>query len=168
MKIEENCYYHLYNRGNNKGDIFFDPENYYFFIKLFKKHVSAYIDVYAYCLMPNHFHFFIRVNNKINFERGIKNMFISYTKSINSVYKRVGGLFQGRYKVKEVNSESYFTRIIIYIHQNPKKAGLVKNLENYPYSSFGTYLSDKPTSINKKEVLDWFKNLNGFIEDHKF
>ncbi len=59
MKKEEGKYYHIYNRGNNKQKIFFDDENYLFFLSKFKKYLIPNIDVFAYCLMPNHFHFFI-------------------------------------------------------------------------------------------------------------
>lgn len=167
MKIEEGCCYHIYNRGNNKGKIFFDDRNYHFFLTQFKKYVSPSADIFAYCLMPNHFHFFIRVNDKFNFEKGIKNMFISYVKAINLSHNRVGGLFQGRYKVKKVDTESYYTRIITYIHQNPLTSKLVERMEDYKYSSFNAYLSNESTLINKPEVLEWFGGLAGFIAGHK-
>ena len=167
MKIEEGCFYHIYNRGNNKGKIFFEDGNYIFFLKQFKNYVLPSVDVFAYCLMPNHFHFFIRVNDGLNYEKGIKNMLISYTKAINQSYNRVGSLWQGRYKSKKVDSEAYYTRIIIYIHQNPLTSGLVKKMEGYKYSSFSSYLSDEPSSICKSEVLEWFGDLAGFITNHK-
>src|SRR5688572_16108461 len=96
---DEGEFYHLYNRGNNRGRIFFEEENYVFFLKRFSSYLCQYVDVFAYCLMPNHFHFFIRINDVPGFEKGIKNFFISYSKAINSRYNRVGHLFQGRYKL---------------------------------------------------------------------
>jgi hypothetical protein len=117
--------------------------------------------------MPNHFHFFLRINDQPLFEKGIKNFFISYSKAINKKYNRVGALFQGRYKASEITSDSYYTRIITYIHQNPVVAGLVGNMEDYKYSSYSAYLSKRPTMINRGEVLSWFGGLDGFIEDHK-
>jgi len=167
VKINSNTCYHLYNRGNNKDVIFFEAENYSYFLEQFKKHVLPFCEVFSYCLMPNHFHFFIRVNDKELFERGIKNFFISYSKAINKKYNRVGTLFQGRYKVSEINSNSYFTKIIIYIHQNPVVAGLVKRMEDYKYSSYYAYLADKQTVINKEEAIDWFGGLESFINHHK-
>src|SRR5476651_354437 len=128
MKINADTYYHLYNRGNNKDLTFFENDNYAYFLDQFKKHVSPFCEVYSYCLMPNHFHFFIRINDQVLFEKGIKNFFISYSKAVNKKYNRVGGLFQGRFKVSEITSDSYYTRIITYIHQNPVVAGLVKNM----------------------------------------
>ena len=167
MKTYPEIYYHLYNRGNNKDLIFFEDDNYRYFLQLFKKHVSPFCEVYSYCLMPNHFHFFIRINDSASFEKGIKNFFISYSKAINKKYSRVGSLFQGRYKASEITSESYYTRIITYIHQNPVVAGLVKNMEDYKYSSYASYLSNKESILNRQEVLEWFGGLKGFIEDHK-
>jgi putative transposase len=167
VKINPDTCYHLYNRGNNKELVFFENENYIYFLDQFKKHVLPFVEVYAYCLMPNHFHFFIKVIDKDLFEKGIKNFFISYSKAINKKYNRVGSLFQGRYKVSEVTSNSYFTKIIIYIHQNPVVAKLVKKMEEYKYSSYPAYLSSKETVISKQEVLDWFSGLGSFIDHHK-
>jgi hypothetical protein len=117
--------------------------------------------------MPNHFHFFIRINEDAPFERGIKNFFISYSKAINKKYDRVGSLFQGRYKISEITSNSYYTTIITYIHQNPVVAGLVQNMEDYKYSSYAAYLSGKETMLNKQEVLEWFGGLGSFMDHHK-
>ena len=167
MKALSDSYYHLYNRGNNKDLIFFEDQNFVYFLQQFKKHVSPFCNVYAYCLMPNHFHFFVRINDEVLFEKGIKNFFISYTKAINKRYDRVGSLFQGRYKVSEITSDSYFTTIINYIHQNPVIAALVANMEDYKYSSYPAYLSNKETTLKKQEVLDWFGGLESFIEHHK-
>ncbi|WP_421945710.1 transposase [Pedobacter sp.] len=167
MKIEENSFYHVFNRGNNKSLIFYEESNYKYFLNQFQKYVLPYVDVYAYCLMPNHFHFFIQIRDKVNFEKGIKNFFISYSKSINKSYNRVGSLFQGRYKAKVINSESYYTRIITYIHQNPIKAGLASRMQDYKYSSYNSFVLDKPTLVSKKKVLEWFKDLAGFIADHQ-
>jgi len=167
VKISDNTYYHIYNRGNNKEPIFFENENYLFFLSQFKKHVLPFCEVYAYCLMPNHFHFFILVNDKTHFEAGIKNFFISYSKAINKKYNRVGSLFQGRYKASEIDSDSYYTRIITYIHQNPVAANLVTVISDYKYSSYPVYLSNKETVLNKQDVLEWFGGLETFINDHK-
>lgn len=167
MKINSETYYHIFNRGNNKQVIFFENDNYIFFLNQLKTHLLPYCEVYAYCLMPNHFHFFLKVNDHTLFEKGIKNFFISYSKAINKKYERVGSLFQGRYKASEVTTDSYYTTIITYIHQNPVIAGLVKNMDDYKYSSYPAYLSDKGTMLCKTEVLEWFGGLDAFIQHHK-
>jgi hypothetical protein len=107
------------------------------------------------------------VNNQQSFETGIKNFFISYSKAINKKYNRVGSLFQGRYKASEIDSDSYYTRIITYIHQNPVIANLVTDIGSYKYSSYPAYLSTRETLLNKLDVLEWFGGLDSFINDHK-
>lgn len=166
MKIYSNGYYHLYNRGNNKELIFFENDNYSYFLNQFKKYVSPHCETYSYCLMPNHFHFFIRINDEALFEKGIKNFFISYSKAINKKYDRVGSLFQGRYKASEIISDGYYAAIVAYIHKNPVAAGLVKNMLEYNYSSYSAYLSGKEALLNTKEVLEWFGGLDSFIAYH--
>jgi putative transposase len=164
---EEGSYYHLYNRGHNKEKIFFEEENYIYFLNQFKKYLLPHVDVFAYCLMPNHFHFFIRINHVAAFEKGLKNFLISYAKAVNKKYNRVGSLFQGRYKIAEITSDSYYTRIITYIHQNPLVAGMVKALEEYKYSSYQAYLSEIPSALKRGEVIDWFGGTDEFINCHK-
>lgn len=168
MKKEEGKYYHIYNRGNNKQKIFFDDENYLFFLSKFKKYLIPNIDVFAYCLMPNHFHFFIRINDLSAFEKGIKKFFISYAKAINKKYDRVGSLFQGRYKVSEIESDAYFTRIITYIHQNPVVSKLTDKLEEYKFSSYSAYMQlYQSSSLKREDVLEWFGGLERFVNSHK-
>ncbi|MDP3468949.1 MAG: transposase [Daejeonella sp.] len=160
-------YYHLFNRGNNKEKIFLEISDYNYFLKQFYKYLAPHIDVFAYCLMPNHFHFFIRINDSSRFDIGIKNFLISYSKTINKKYGRVGSLFQGTYKLSEIKTNTYFTRIITYIHQNPLVAGLSKSMEEYRFSSYKAYLLNEKTSLKKEEVLEWFGGINSFIEAHK-
>ena len=168
MKKEEGKYYHLYNRGNNKEKIFYQEENYSFFLAKFKAYLIPHVDVFSYCLMPNHFHFFIRINDLPAFENGIKNFFISYAKAINKKYSRVGSLFQGRYKVSEIESDVYFTRIITYIHQNPSIGEAKIQMDEYKFSSYAAYLAPQKNSLLKRaEVVDWFGGLQEFVKCHQ-
>ncbi len=169
-------YYHVYNRGINRQLIFFDEENYNYFLQQFTKYVSPFVDVYAYCLMPNHFHFFIRVKeiqtetkpNKLTIvEKGFKDFFISYAKSINKRYNRTGALFQYKFKRKEIEDMSYYTWLAYYIHSNPIKAGLVKEFGDWKYSSYSSLISNKPTILLREELLRWFGNREEFILFHE-
>jgi 3',5'-cyclic AMP phosphodiesterase CpdA len=117
--------------------------------------------------MPNHFHFFLRINNLPLFEKGIKNFFISYSKAINKKYDRVGSLFQGRYKISEISSDSYYTRVITYIHQNPLVSKITDKLEDYRFSSYAAHLKPRQHSLlMRKDVLEWFGGLDEFIRCH--
>ena len=156
--MEQGKFYHVYNRGNNKQPIFFEEENYYFFLRRMKFYLSDWIDLYSYCLMPNHFHLFFRTNdffpvNTQNHIAGIeqvfKTFFMSYAKAINERYARSGALFQQKFKKKEVNDDAYFSWIIQYIHLNPIKAGLCKEPDGWKFSSYPAILSDLPTKIKR-------------------
>ena len=61
--MQPGCFYHIYNRGNNRQNIFFEERNYLYFLRLFEKYLFNLVDVYAYCLMPNHFHFLIKIKD---------------------------------------------------------------------------------------------------------
>lgn len=175
--MNSESYYHIYNRGINRGLIFFEEENYDFFLRQFKKYASVHVDVLAYCLMPNHFHFFIRVkkNESLNaqgvklnpVQKAFKDLFISYSKSINKKYNRTGALFQYKFKRKEIANMGYYSWLIYYIHQNPIKAGLCKRFSEWKFSSYQALISDKSTILRRDEVLSWFTNRIGFIQFHE-
>ena len=111
--METGKIYHVYNRGNNRKNIFFETENYFFFLRQFDKYLSAKAEVLGYCLMPNHFHLLLRINTTKGEEvsdvfsktviKSFRDFLISYVKAINKRYKRTGALFQPRCKKKEVD-----------------------------------------------------------------
>jgi len=174
--MEPGKFYHVYNRGNNKENIFFEERNYHHFLKLFDKYLLSFVEVYAYCLMPNHFHFLIRVKENTIDQGGFKNhpglneafkyFFMSYAKAINKSYNRTGSLFQQKFKRKEITDDAYFTEIILYIHSNPLKAGLCKNYEEWQYSSYQAIVNNNTTKINRDDTLKWFGNKDLFIKVH--
>ena len=104
MKFEENKFYHIYNRGNNRGLIFFEDENYIFFLKKLRNHLYPLVDIVAFCLMPNHFHLMIHTNSpgdsespgelSKNITNAIAAILRSYTRAINKKFERTGSLFQ--------------------------------------------------------------------------
>jgi putative transposase len=140
MQLIENNIYHVYNRGNNKRQIFFSRDNYLYFLKTVHKTIATCSDILAWCLMPNHFHFLVHANEnsvkqiidgsfeRQRFSQEIKQLLSSYTKAINKQKNFTGSLFQQKTKAVCVNDEksSYGDTAFHYIHQNPMKAGLVK------------------------------------------
>lgn len=182
--MEEEYFYHIYNRGINKSPIFFEKENYYYFLNQFKKYLFEYIDVYSYCLMPNHFHFLIRIKKTLNneakissketsknlnpLEKAFKDFFISYAKSINKTYKRTGSIFQAKFKKKLITNDNYFNRLVAYIHLNPVRSKLCKNPEEWQFSSYNNILKSDSELIKTNEVLSWFGNKEAFIDFHKY
>ncbi|MEQ8881383.1 MAG: transposase [Cyclobacteriaceae bacterium] len=175
MRLSSGKVYHIYNRGINRQKIFFEDRNYDFFLRRFKRYVFGHVGLLTYCLMPNHFHLLIRVNEfefkedvlLTGVEKAFKNFFISYSKSINQAYNRTGALLQYKFKRKEVNDDDYLSWLIYYIHANPVKSGLTKSLEDWQYSSYNEILCNKSKLVQSQEVLDWFGGEKGFIDFHQ-
>ena len=175
----EGQFYHIYNRGNNREDIFLEEKNYMYFLQKFDKYLGDKVSIYSYCLMPNHFHFLIKINEGLNLsaknnsgltilEKSFKNFFISYAKSVNKKYKRTGSLFQYKFKRKLVDDYGYLTALISYIHQNPIRAQLCDKEEDWKFSSYKDITENiekrLDIKIRIKEVLELFDGLSGFHE----
>lgn len=106
-KMIPNSFYHIYNRGNNKQKVYFNDNNYIFFLKKIRKHLSPHIDLLAYCLMPNHFHILAYTKKEFEqtgFSKDLRIMLSSYTRAINKQENRVGSLFQQNTKIKPLQS----------------------------------------------------------------
>lgn len=168
--FEEDCYYHIYNRSVNNETIFLSERNYTYFLDQWKKYLSRELDVLSYCLLPNHYHFFVKVKENASnetLEDLFKRFLSSYSLAFNKENRRKGALFQKRFKRIKVENDDYITSIIHYIHNNPIHHGLTRAYEEWKYSSYNSIVSDKPTLIMKKEVLEWFGSKENFIEFHK-
>jgi putative transposase len=141
VKFAPNQFYHVYNRGNDKQRIFFEPANYCFFLKKFAKYFpETEAEIHAYCLLPNHYHILIRLKRDIDYSMRMRHFSISYAKSLNKWAGRVGHLFQGRFKAKGVGSTEYLLYLSRYIHLNPVVAGLARAPQGWQYSSYCDYL----------------------------
>ena len=141
-KKSENGIYHVMLRGINQQQIFEDSEDCDKFIQILKdcKAVSGF-KLFAYCLMGNNIHLLIKPE-KEPLEQVFKRICGRYVYWYNVKYQRVGHLFQDRFKSEPVENDSYFLTVIRYIHQNPVKAGLCKNIKDYKYSSYAEYVSN--------------------------
>jgi putative transposase len=175
-KLEPGKYYHIYNRGNNKETIFKEPQNYYYFLSLWTKYIEPVAKTYCYSLLPNHFHFLIRITDRENesqkssVSQAFSNLFNAYAKAINKKYHRTGSLFQENFKRKEITGESYFTYIVGYILTNPVKHGFCKDAATYPYSSYKILLTDNPTNLLRDEIIQCFTSkgqLKSYIESYQ-
>ncbi len=139
-------------RGINQQQIFEDSEDYERFLQILKdcKAISEY-KLFAYCLMSNHIHLLIQ-ENKEPVDKVMKRLATRFVYWYNIKYQRVGHLFQDRFKSEPVEDDTYFMTVLRYIHQNPIKAGLCKNLSDYKYSSFNEFFKNGDW-IDKDYVL---------------
>lgn len=178
----EDQYYHLYNRGVEKRTIFLDEQDYTVFLGLLKKYLSGeyirktnrhkfdnlagQVDLLAYCLMPNHFHLLLYQKTDGAITKLMRRVMTGYVMYFNERYKRVGTLFQSRYKASHINADDYLHHVSRYIHMNPE------DYEKWPYSSLPYYLGKKkmPSWLKTKRVLALFDNNSSeysqFIKDY--
>ncbi len=139
VELCEGEYYHLYNRGNNRGRVFYDRETYLFFLRQWRKYLLPVVDVVAYCLMPTHYHMLVLLKAP-DLSHAVQLSSISYSKAINSQYDRVGALFQEAFRAKHIDRNEYLLHLSRYIHLNPLLAGSAKNAEEWEFSSYREYL----------------------------
>ena len=188
IPLQHGRFYHIYNRGINRENIFLEQRNYLHFLKLYAKYIVPVAFTYAYCLLRNHFHFLIQIKTPEQIVRDSENLtglgdlsgladkppsrifadfFNAYAKAINKRYGRTGSLLQRPFGRIEVESEPYFIRLVTYIHHNPVKHGFVDDFHDWPYSSYNAILATKPSHVERATVLDWFGGKDAFIEAHE-
>ena len=162
-------YYHLYNRGNNREPIFYDRENYLFFLRRIWKYLLPSVKVVAYCLMPTHYHLLVLVQEADAVSRAMQRFSISYTKAMNKRFNRVGSLFQGAFQAKHINENRYLMHLSRYIHLNPVSAGLVGSAEEWEFSSYRDYIGERDGQLPQSAiVLSQFESpdrYKDFVED---
>lgn len=175
-------YYHVYNRGVNKQNIFEDEADYTVFLSLLKRYLCEEpardkydreypyygkdIMLLAFCLMPNHFHLFIYQKEANMMTALMRGLLTSYTGYFNKKYKRIGHLFQGVYKASLIKNDSYFEHISRYIHLNPD------NYKNYEWSSLPYYLGKKHAEwVRPQRIMENFNNdptlYEQFLDDYE-
>lgn len=141
VKFAIGNYYHVYNRGNNRQQIFFEEANYIYFLKQLRHHLTEKgVNIVAYCLMPNHYHLLIYLQTD-QLSRLMQSFNVSYTKAINKRYERTGSLFQGQFQAIHVNTTEYLLLLTRYIHLNPVEAGFVEKAEDWDFSSYQEYIN---------------------------
>ncbi len=177
----EGGYYHIYNRGVAKQNIFPAEKDYKTFLYFLKEYLlplehqdlknhketmprrkplncNKQTQLLAYCLMPNHFHLLVKNLQERGIEKLMRAFGTSYSGYFNRTYQRVGPLFQGRYKAVLIESDEQLIYVSKYIHQNPKEL-LTKDgpLYGYSYSSYPNYLGQREQDwVHVAEILSFF------------
>jgi len=137
--------YHILSRGNQKQIIFKDNKDKEQFIEILgKASIRFSIEIYAYVLMDNHYHLLLKTK-KANLSKVMHWIGSTYTRRFNIRHRQNGHLFQGRFKNILVENEIYLLRLSYYIHRNPLRAGMVKRLADYQWSSYRAYAFKKAT-----------------------
>jgi putative transposase len=148
-------YYHVYNRGAHKADIFRNEADYVFLLKLVKKRVKEdNVSVIAYCLMSNHYHFLLRQNGEIQIGKFMQAIFNVYTKAFNAKYGHSGTLFEGPYRAIHIDPTEYLLHLCRYIHRNPIEAEMVIVPEQWQYSNYLEFVGRRAGTLVDKDFVD--------------
>ena len=158
----EGALYHVLSRGNERGPIVFDDQDRKMFVGCIGQMAERFeIDVFAYVLMDNHYHLLFRTP-RANLSKCMHWFGVTYTNRFNSRHARSGHLFQGRFKNMVVENDAYLLQLSYYIHRNPLRAGMVKRLVSYRWSSYRAYAYGKaiPAWLNTEMILSQFVNVD--------
>ncbi len=181
MKFIEGEIYHVYNRGNNKQLIFFNRNNYLFFLSKIRKELHPYCDIIAYCLMPNHFHLVVYIKPvedphqmtlshpmSKNFNTGLAVLLRSYTRALQKQQHFTGSLFQQKTRARligDIHLNYTINRLLVcmnYVHQNPLKAKLVATIADWEFSSYRDYANLRSGTLCNKKLGFELTDLNEF------
>ena len=179
-------YYHVYNRGVEKRDIFIDPKDYATFLSLIESYLTPKpplgsvrilkepvpwrsklkkneIEIICFALMSNHFHLLVKQNSKDGVTKFMRRVITAYVGYFNEKYQRIGALFQGKFRAVLIEKDEYLLHLSRYIHLNPLEVGPLNEwkdwLIQYPYSSYPHYLKRRMIWwLNPDIVLNFFKH----------
>ncbi len=136
ITIEKACY-HIITRGNQKQNVFKTPPDYQKYLLLLTRYKRRYkFKLYCFCLMPNHIHLIIEVDNPEYLSKIMRGLNLSYALYFNLKYSKVGHLWQDRFKSKIIEKDAYLLECIKYIEANPIRAFLTSYMHEYPWSSY--------------------------------
>ena len=186
----EDAYYHVFNRGVEKRDIFLEEGDYLTFIyylsayllplekaiekypdlpmRLTSKSLVDEVELIAYCLMPNHFHLLLKQRTKDGISKLLKQLTNAYTLYFNQNNQRVGSLMQGPFRAAPVTEDPLFIHLVRYIHLNPVASGLTKDLNAHRWSSYHHYLGNEADlPVEKEKILSYFPSVGAFKGFHE-
>jgi putative transposase len=154
-KVCDKSTHHVVQRGVNKSRVFRDDEDHDYFKKLMLRHIKEHgnIKIYNYCLMPNHIHFLLFVDDAQGLSKFMQSILLAYGHYYRKKYGYSGYLWHGRFKNFPIESDSYLLECARYIERNPLrvKHRLVENLSDFRWSSYNFYsrgLKDEVVTVN--------------------
>ena len=168
-------FYHIFNRGNNHENIFFQERNYAYFMELWWKHTFQIAETFAFCLLKNHFHVAVFIKGRADLSglnlkppsQYFANFFNAYTRGVNNATGRSGALFERPFERIPVTNDKYLMQLIVYIHQNPQKPKFVENFQDWNYLSYHELVGNAPTRLQRDKVIELFGSKEDFIRIHQ-
>ena len=180
IPLRPGSYYHIFNRDNSHDNIFYESEDDYHFLRLYEKYIRPIANTFAWCLLKNHFLFLVYINANseidtkslkfstveklkvVNASKQFSHLFNAYSQAINKRHKRTGSLPEKNFERKWVKTDDYFRKLIIYIHINPVHHGFCESIAKYPWSFYGSVLSEKPNKLHRNGIIELFEDVENF------
>lgn len=182
----DGAYYHVFSRGNEGREIFYDDRDCRDFLGILGEMSERFeVDIYAFVLMTNHYHFLLQTSGS-NLSRAMQWLGVTYTRRFNNRHYRTGHLFQGRFKSIVVENDAYVVELSCYIHRNPLRAGMVKRLMDFKWSSYPVYAygrkgpewlktdlifsyfsGEDPCKAYRRKVQEYAEEEQGLLEDFR-
>ena len=189
--------YHVFNHANGFEDMFKNEDNFHYFLRKYGERLHGVVKTLAYCLLPNHFHLLVQVRSPMElagfymqkkglaprqFDRsgGIEkidthllvrqqftNFLDGYSKAFNKYHGRSGSLIRQNTRRKLVGTQEYFKNVIHYLNWNAVHHKLVSTPDQWDFSSYHTFLSQRPTKLAREEILQWFGGRDTFLRFHQ-
>lgn len=184
--LQPGLFYHIYNRGNNRENIFLQPRNYDYFLLKLEQYIVPIAHINAYALLPNHFHLFLEMKTEEElgvlvypnnakrvvdiphyFSEQFRKLFLTYSQAINKQENRSGSLFLKNFKRKQLANEFHGTSLYFYLHANAQQHGICSDFEKYPYSSWVHFVAGKHPWLAIEKGFEWFGSREKFFDFHE-
>ncbi len=134
--LEDGLIYHVLNRGNKRNRVFYNYQDYFSFKDTMKEANKRYpLNIFAYCLMPNHFHIILQSEKACNLVVWMQWLMIKFVRNYHQRNKSNGHIWQGRYKSFPIQNEQYLLNALRYVEGNPVRACIVKSALHWRWSS---------------------------------
>jgi len=135
--LQAGLIHHIVNRGNNRQAIFLEPDDQRHYLRCLYHYKKKYVfKLFAFCLMTNHVHLLLRVGDRGTISKIMQSLTVAYCRWYNYKYKNSGHVWQGRFSSSLVSDDEYLLTAMQYIEQNPVRAGMVKDIADYLFSSY--------------------------------
>jgi putative transposase len=164
--LADDSIYHVINRGNGGQVVFQKDKDYEVFVNLMKEAKIRYaIKIFAYCLMPNHFHIVVMPHQSEDLSKWMQWLLTSHVRRFHKHYGTSGHIWQGRYKSFLIQKDSHLLTVLKYVEGNPLRAGLVNSANNWLWSSHGESIHKGDHSLIDEVPVELPKEWSKFVNE---
>ncbi len=177
-KYSHGNFYHVFNRASGKQLLFKEVQNYYYFLNRFHYHLSDYVTLHVWCLIPNHFHFLIQIKEEEDMRpihknadlhkiitNKFKNFFLSYSMSFKLMFEQSSNVFSQKYKHVRLYKEDDLRQVLMYLHRNPKHHN-IGDWQNFRWSSYKEILHANSKNENACFIINLFSGKAEYVKAH--